>query len=220
MPLMSFLAPRLAVFRLALAAGLSLGLALCGPARAEKADRFKPLNVEADQPGRIDLLNQYVVFNGNVVVTKGTMVIRAARIEVRESPDGYHSAVAIGSAGRPATFRQKRDGVDEYIEGEAERLEYDGKTDTIRFVTNASVRRLRGSAVADEISGNLVTYDSISEVFGVSGGAAATPTNPSGRVRLVLTPREGTQAAIEAAAAAASGASAPLQTIPSLGDRK
>lgn len=220
MPLMPFLAPRLAVFRLALAAGLSLGLALCGPARAEKADRFKPLNVEADQPGRIDLLNQYVVFNGNVVVTKGTMVIRAARIEVRESPDGYHSAVAIGSAGRPATFRQKRDGVDEYIEGEAERLEYDGKTDTIRFVTNASVRRLRGSAVADEISGNLVTYDSISEVFGVSGGAAATPTNPSGRVRLVLTPREGTQAAIEAAAAAASGASAPLQTIPSLGDRK
>ena len=201
---------------------LALLVALCagaGLARAEKADRFKPLNVEADQPGRIDLLNQYVVFNGNVVVTKGTMVIRAARIEVRETPDGYHSAVALGAANKPATFRQKRDGVDEFIEGEAERLEYDGKSDTIRFVTNASVRRLRGAGVADEISGNLVSYDSITEVFSVSGGAAATPANPGGRVRAVLTPREGSAAAAEAAAAA-SQPIAPLKSSPALGDRK
>ena len=187
------------------------------PAFAEKADRFKPLNVEADQPGRIDLLNQHVVFNGNVVVTKGTMTIRAGRIEVRETPDGYHSAVAIGSANKPATFRQKRDGVDVWIEGEAERLEYDGKTYTIRFVNNASVRRLRGSTVADEIAGNVVSYDSIAEVFSVSGGAAATPANPGGRVRAVLTPREGSAAAAEAAAAAASEPAPPLKLSPALG---
>ena len=202
-------------------AALALAAALAAaPAFAEKADRFKPLNVEADQPGRIDLLNQHVVFNGNVVVTKGTMTIRAGRIEVRETPDGYHSAVAIGAANKPATFRQKRDGVDEWIEGEAERLEYDGKTDTIRFVTNAAVRRLRGSTVADEIAGNVVSYDSIAEVFNVIGGAAATPTNPGGRVRAVLTPREGTAAAAEAAAAAASQPAPPLKLSPSLGSGK
>jgi lipopolysaccharide export system protein LptA len=207
------------------AAGLALLLVLLvftSAVHAEKADRFKPLNVEADQPGKIDLQNQFIVFNGNVVVTKGTMVIRAARIEVRESPDGYHNAVAVGSAGKPAVFRQKRDGVDEFIEGEAERLEYDGKADTIRFVTNASVRRLRGTAVADEISGNLVSYDSITEVFSVSGGAAGTPTNPGGRVRAVLTPREGSAAAAEAAqsASAASSPNPPLRLAPALGDKK
>jgi len=194
-----------------------------GPAFAEKADRFKPLNVEADQPGRIDLLKQQVVFNGNVVVTKGTMTIRAGRIEVHETPDGYHSAVAIGAANKPATFRQKRDGVDEWIEGEAERLEYDGKTDTVRFVTNATVRRLRGSTVADEIAGNVVAYDSIAEVFSVTGGAAATPANPGGRVRAVLTPREGTAAAAEAASAAsAAGAqpAVPLKPASALGSGK
>jgi lipopolysaccharide export system protein LptA len=185
-----------------------------GAAHAEKADRLKPLNVEADLPGKIDLINQFVVFNGNVVVTKGTMVIRAARIEVRETPDGYHTAVAFGSAGHPATFRQKRDGVDEYIEGEAERLEYDGKSDTVRFVNRASVRRLRGATVADEITGNLVTYDSISEVFSVSGGAPATASNPGGRVRAVLTPREGTPAA-----AAASGAAPALRSSSALGEK-
>ena len=201
-------------------AGLSAVAA--SPVQAEKADRFKPLNVEADLPGKIDLLNQYVVFNGNVVVTKGTMTIRASRIEVRESPDGYHTAVAFGSPSQHATFRQKRDAPDEYIAGDAERLEYDGKSDVIRFVNNASVRRLRGSETADEISGNLVTYDSGTEVFNVTGGAPATASNPGGRVRAVLTPKEGSAAAAEAARAANAAASAPpqLRTAPSLGDKR
>src|SRR5436190_3513421 len=199
------------------------GLAVIGsPVHAEKADRFKPLNVEADLPGKIDLLNQYVVFNGNVVVTKGTMTIRANRIEVRESPDGYHTAIAFGSPSQHATFRQKRDAPDEYIAGDAERLEYDGKSDVIRFVNNASVRRLRGSETSDEISGNLVTYDSGTEVFNVTGGAPATASNPGGRVRAVLTPKEGSAAAAEAARAATAAASAPpqLRTAPSLGDKR
>jgi lipopolysaccharide export system protein LptA len=188
---------------------------------AEKADRFKPLNVEADLPGKIDLLRQFVVFNGNVVVTKGTMTIRADRIEVRELPDGYHTAVAFGSPGKHATFRQKRDVPDEYIAGDAERLEYDGKSDVIRFVNNASVRRLRGSETNDEISGNLVTYDSTTEVFSVTGGAAPTATNPGGRVRVTLKPKEGTEAA-EAARSASAAASAPpqLRTAPGLGAQR
>jgi lipopolysaccharide export system protein LptA len=193
------LAPRAWLALLAVSAGLATA-----PAGAERADRKQPLKVEADQPGRIDLLNQFVVFNGNVVVTKGTMVIRAARIEVRETPEGYHSAVATGAPGKLATFRQKRDGVDETIEGEAERLEYDGKADVIKFINKASVKRLRGTAVADEIAGNLVTYDSLAEVFNVSGGAAPTASSPGGRVRVVMTPREGSPAATEAAAPAAS----------------
>jgi lipopolysaccharide export system protein LptA len=211
-------------FRPRPAAAVALAAVLAGamPAsRAEKADRFKPLNVEADLPGKIDLLRQFVVFNGNVVVTKGTMVIRAARIEVRELPDGYHTAVAFGTPTQHATFRQKRDVPDEYIAGDAERLEYDGKSEVIRFVNNASVRRLRGAETADEISGNLVTYDSTTEVFSVTGGATPTATNPSGRVRAVLTPKEGSAAAAEAARAASGPASAPqLRTAPSLGEPK
>jgi lipopolysaccharide export system protein LptA len=199
-----------------------LAVVAASSVQAEKADRFKPLNVEADLPGKIDLLNQYVVFNGNVVVTKGTMTIRASRIEVRESPDGYHTAVAFGSPSQHATFRQKRDAPDEYIAGEAERLEYDGKSDVIRFVNNASVRRLRGSETSDEISGNLVTYDSGTEVFNVTGGAPATASNPGGRVRAVLTPKEGSAAAAEAARDASAAASAlpQLRTAPSLGGDK
>src|ERR1700752_2201655 len=100
--------------RLPTAALLAL-VVLAAPAGAEKADRAKPLNVAADRQGTVDLLKQVIVFSGNVIITKGTIIIKADKVEVRETPDGYRSAVAIGSAGKPATFRQKRDGVDEYI---------------------------------------------------------------------------------------------------------
>jgi len=171
---------------------LLLSTAALAPAQAEKADRNKPLTIEADQPGTVDLLKQVLVFNGNVVVTQGTMAIRAGRVEVRERPDGHRSATALGGGGKPAVFKQKRDGVDETIEGSAERIEYDSRGDVVRFSGAAQVRRLRGATPADEITGSVITYDNGNETFSVQGadaaaGAASTPG--SGRVRVVITPR-------------------------------
>ena len=170
---------------------------------AEKADRSKQMVIEANQPGTLDMARQVVVFAGSVVVTQGTMAIRAERVEVRERPDGNRSATAIGQPGKPATFRQKRDGVDEYVEGSADRIEYDSRGDVVRFVGAAQVRRLRGTTTADEISGSVITYDNGNETFNVQGAAPAVTAGASaptaGRVRVVLTPRA------EGPASAASG---------------
>ena len=183
-----------------------IALLLCAAAltsaQAEKADRSKPLTIEADQPGSVDLLKQLVIFNGNVVVTQGTLAIRAERVEVRERPDGHRSATALGSAAKPATFKQKRDGVDETIEGSAERIEYDSRGDVVRFSGNAQVRRLRGATPADEISGSVITYDNGNETFSVQGAAAApgaASTAGSGRVRVVITPKPESPASAPAA---------------------
>lgn len=179
-------------------------------APAEKADRDKPLNVEADS-GRYDDLKQVGSFSGNVVVTKGTMTMRAAKIEVRQAPDGYQYGVATALPGDLATFSQKRDGVDETIRGEAERIEYDGKADTVRLINRAVIRRYRGATLADETAGSLITYDNTSEVFSVTGGpSAATPANPAGRVRATLGPRE-------PASAPAAQPGTSLRATPSLG---
>lgn len=151
--------------------------------RAERADRSLPLTIEADKQSTVDLARQVVVFNGKVVITQGTMRITAERVEVRETPEGWRSAVATGQPGQPATFRQKRDGLDEFIDGRAERIEYDSRADTVRLRGNAMLRRLRGSTPADEVSGDLITYDNVNEVFNVGGDGG-------GRVRAVLTPRE------------------------------
>jgi lipopolysaccharide export system protein LptA len=193
-----------------LAAVLALGGSL-GPAHAEKADRGKPLVVEADRPGTLDLQSQVMVFSGNVAIVQGTMMIRAERVELREAPDGYRTATAIGSPGKPASYRQKRDGVDETVEGVADRIEYDSRAETLRFVGNGAVRRLRGTTVADEITGALILWDAASEVFSVQGGATS-PANPSGRVRAVISPR------MAAASAPAAAPSAPLQPSRTLGE--
>jgi lipopolysaccharide export system protein LptA len=92
----------------------------------------------------------------------------------------------------------------------AERIEFDGRSDTLRLIGNAAVRRLRAGTVADEITGALITWDNTNELFRVTGGTP-TPANPSGRVRAVFAPRE------EAAAsgAPASAASSALTLKPS-----
>ena len=192
-----------------------LAFAICPAVHAEKADRTKPLNIEADN-GRYDDVKQMGTFTGNVVVTKGTMSMRAAKIEVRQTPDGAQFGVATADAGKRALFRQKREGLDEYIEGEAERIEYDGKADVVRFVDRAVIRRFRGATLADETAGSVIVYDNAAEVFNVVGGAsAATPTNPGGRVRAVLTPRE-----VPGSAEAASQPGVNLRPSTTLGDKR
>ena len=164
-----------------------LGTAVA-PAQAEKADRNKPMVLEADRSGSLDLQRQVFVYDGNAVITQGTMVMRADRIEVRQTPDGFFSGQAIGSPGKPASWRQRRDGLDEFVEGTADRIDFDGRADTLRFVGNGAVRRLRGGVVADEITGGTIIWDNQAEVFRVEGGAS-TAVNPGGRVRAVLAPR-------------------------------
>lgn len=164
---------------------LLAGLLCMGAAQAERADRNQPMNAEADAL-RYDDANQTSVFSGNVVITKGSIVIRGARVEVRQDALGNQWGTITGT---PAFFRQKRDLVDEYIEGEALRIEYDSKADTVRFVGSAVLRRYKGAQVNDEASGSLISYNNSNDMFTVDGGSAnRTPGNPSGRVRAMLTP--------------------------------
>ena len=181
------------------------------PARAEKADRNKPMNAEADAL-RYDDVNQTSVFTGNVVITKGTILIRGAKVDVRQDPEGYQYGVVTAPPGKLAYYKQKREGLDEFIEGEADVIEYDGKADKVKFIKRAELRRLRGASVADEMTGSLITYDNTSDVFTVDGGPGSPTPAPglaAGRIRAVLAPR------ISASAAPAS-AQAPVQLRPSV----
>src|SRR6478609_6765344 len=200
---------------LALLAGLAgLGTA---PARAEKADRMKPLNIVAERQGSVDLVNQRTEFIGDVVLTKGTMLLRAAKVDVRETSDGYFQAYANGQAGQQVSFRQASDAPGESIEGAADQLEYDTRADTVRFLGNAVVRHMRGSLVANEVNGAVIVYDNRSEIFTLEGGPASP--YPSGKVRVMMMPRT-TGAAPAASAPAPAASSVPLQPSTILQPRK
>src|SRR3569832_1078825 len=136
-----------------LAAVCGVGLGGAPLAHAERADRDKPLNIEADNM-TYDDLKQVNIFTGHVVATKGTIVIKADRVEVTQDPQGYQYATGTSSGGNLSYFRQKREGLDEYIEGTAIRIDYDGKQDLTTLTTNATVKRLQGlSTVIDQVHG-------------------------------------------------------------------
>ncbi|MDR5778358.1 lipopolysaccharide transport periplasmic protein LptA [Caballeronia sp. LZ065] len=183
--------PRLpgAVLCAALAGFIALTAA---PAHAEKADQDKPLNIEADNMSYDDL-NQKNIFTGHVVATKGTIVIKADRVDVTQDPQGYQYATGTSTGNNLSYFRQKRDGVNEYIDGNAVRIDYDGKNDFTKLTTRATVRRLQGlTNVQDEVHGSVITYDGQKDFYTASAGKdVAGPGNPSGRVRAMLAPRSG-----------------------------
>jgi lipopolysaccharide export system protein LptA len=191
------------------------GAAVLSPAAAlaEKADRDKPMVIEADGSATVDALHRVIVYAGNAVIAQGSLQLRAERIEMREAPDGYRVASASGAPGRPVTWQQRRDAAGETVEGTAERIEYDGRSNTLRLLGEGILRMRRNGTITYEVSGGEITWDNTNEVFKVQAGAVS-PVNPSGRVRAVLAPPG-------AAASAASGTpTAPLTPSRALGDKR
>ncbi|MBH1962794.1 MAG: lipopolysaccharide transport periplasmic protein LptA [Comamonadaceae bacterium] len=170
---------------------LSLLVAVLTPAWAELADREKPMNIESDAL-RYEDQRQLSTFTGRVVATKGTIVMRGARLEVRQDAAGNQFGVMYAEPGKRAFFRQKREALDEFIEGEGEVIEYDSKADTVRFLRRAEMRRLAGATLQDQVTGPVIVYNNTTEVYTVdaaprtAAGAAATPGE---RVRATLAPR-------------------------------
>jgi lipopolysaccharide export system protein LptA len=197
-------ASRIAASRLALliAACLALGAV---PAAAEKADRDKPINVEADRVN-VDDAKQIATFEGRVVLTQGTLVIRGDRMEVRQDAQGFKTGIAWGNL---AYFRQKREGYDEYIEGWAERIEYDSRADKVQMFNRASMRR-----GADEVRGNYISYDATTEFFQVTTSGA--PAGGDNRVRAVIQPKPKVQPPPAPAVGLkpAEGIAAPREALP------
>lgn len=173
-----------AVRRLGLVVVITLvtGLGSALPALAERADRDKPVNLEAD---RVDLddAKKEAVFVGSVTLTQGTLTIKADKIIVKQDAQGFQYGIAYGN---PAHFRQKRESFDEYIEGYADRVEYDGKADKVQMFTNARIER-----GGDEVRGDYIAYNAITEVYQVIGGgkSASTSGSPPGKVHVVIKPK-------------------------------
>ena len=155
--------------------------ALAITAWAESADRDKPIELEADSLSVNDA-KKTSTYTGNVILTQGTLIIRATKLIVREDKDGFQHST---STGNPTTFKQKREGKNEYMEGSAQRIEYDGRMDKVQLYTKAWVKRGQ-----DIVYGDYISYDAIAEYAEVIGGAKTeTGSTGSGRVKATIQPK-------------------------------
>jgi lipopolysaccharide export system protein LptA len=145
---------------------------LAGSANAEKADHDKPTNIVYDHANWDDL-KQIYIFTGNVILTKGTILVRCDNLNVRQDPEGYDFAIAtMDSTARQVFFRQKREGyADQYIEGVGDRIEYDEKKDEVTIFTRAVVKRLEAEVPQDEMRGDTIEYNSLTEKYHIESGS-------------------------------------------------
>jgi lipopolysaccharide export system protein LptA len=155
-------------------------LCLVVPVRAEKSDRDKPTQVEANKMSADDA-RRLNIFEGDVVVTKGTIRLTADKLVVRQDAEGFQLATATG---RPAKFRQRQDakpGEKEgiWIEGEALRIELDDKNQKIELFDKARVNR-----GGDEVAGDYIFVDQRSDFYQVGPGKGGS--EKPGRVKAII----------------------------------
>jgi lipopolysaccharide export system protein LptA len=127
------------------------------------------------------------VFEGSVVLTQGTLVLRTDKLVVTQDADGFQKGVATGGAQGLARFRQKREGKDEYVDGEGERIEHEAREERTQFFVRAWVR-----SGQDEVRGQYISYDALSEKYLVTNGAGDTKSATGvaqARVRAIIQPK-------------------------------
>jgi len=189
------------------------------PAHAEKADRDKPVNFSSDDAGGVNYETRTGSLKGNVVITQGTMTVRADRIDFKQNPDNSLSATVYGN---PLSFRQKKDGTDEFYEAYAQKAVYDGQKELLELFDRALLKQ--GN---DEIRSNYISYNTSTGAFKAEGrpDQPGPATGPGARVRGTFQPRSdalpgpakgtpGAAATPPAKAAAPAKAQAPLKLTP------
>ncbi|HEY0064867.1 MAG TPA: lipopolysaccharide transport periplasmic protein LptA [Telluria sp.] len=180
-------------------------------AQAEKADAGKQAVIEYDTL-HVDDVTQITTLTGNVIVTKGTLVLKSDKAVIKQSPEDDMQVTLTTNGARPATFRQKRDGGPNlWVEGEAQRIEYDERTAVVKLFTNARIRQLEAERLTDEIQSEFITYDSIREVFAARNDANGTTKPGATRGKMIIAPRKPKPAP---AAAPGTAPAAPVTPAP------
>ncbi|MDR2508098.1 MAG: lipopolysaccharide transport periplasmic protein LptA [Candidatus Accumulibacter sp.] len=163
---------------------------LACPAHAEKADRDKPISIEANRMS-LDDINKVQIYEGNVVLTQGTTQLRTDRLVVTQDADGFQKGVATGGKDGLAHYKEKLEGKDACMEGKGERIEYNARNDQAEFFVRAWVKN-----ASDEVRGYYILYNALTEKFTATNAPkgetarAAPPGAHPPRVRAIIMPKK------------------------------
>ena len=147
-------------------------LACASAVLAKSSDRNQAMTIDSgSQSGNMEG-NGKTVLGGGVVVTQGTLEIRSAAAEIYMADGEVSRSVFTGK--QVKMKQQMDDGT--WMDAQADRVEYDMKTETITFIGNYTVKSDRGSN-----SGQRMVYNTKSGNM-QSGGDGT-------RVRTVIQPK-------------------------------
>lgn len=157
-------------------------------AHAERADSLKQAKVDAISIDSDQVTGKHIA-TGDVVITRGTLTIKADKAVVTETPEGYMAVTLTAEPGKLATFRQKRDGgPDLWVEGQAARIEYDERSEIVKLFNNATIKQLENGRLTNEMDGQFISYDNRTEMGAIRNDASGQPKPGGARSTVIIQP--------------------------------
>lgn len=139
---------------------------------ALSSDKDQPVNIEADSVD-IDEAQETAIYRGNVILTQGSINLKANRVVVHNFQSDNARIVATG---KPVSFSQKQDKNEGTIKGKANKTEYGINSARLVLTGNASLVKGKNTFKNDRI-----IYDREKAV--VKAGASAQGNQ---RVRITI----------------------------------
>ena len=149
-------------------------------ALALKDDNKQPINIQSDNQA-LDMESNTVTLTDNVVITQGSILIKASKVVIKRPPEGSGKKDTVDASGSPVTFHQMLDD-GKPVDGRANQVHYDLNQEFLTLKGNAELRQLDS-----KINGSVITYDVKKQQLKANGGKG-------GRVQTVLIPNQLNQA--------------------------
>lgn len=148
-------------------------------AAPRNSDRDQPINLSAER-AEIDNVKGVSVYQGNVVLTQGTLKITGNVMHVYYTP-GSRELNRIVVQGDPATYQELLEGESEYVHAKAPRMEY-------YAAGPRRVRLLQGATLwqgRNTFHGNQVVYNIEADQVEASSGKSSTQ-----RIQITIYPNQ------------------------------
>ncbi|HHF6026787.1 TPA: lipopolysaccharide transport periplasmic protein LptA [Haemophilus influenzae] len=147
---------------------------------ALKDDVNQPINIVSDNQS-LDMEKSVVTFTDNVVVTQGSIVIKANKVIITRPAEKSGKKETVEAFGTPVTFHQQLDN-GKPVDGKANKVHYDLGKEFLTLTNNAELKQLDS-----KINGSVITYDVKKQQLKANG-------NGKSRVTTVLIPSQLQQA--------------------------
>lgn len=141
-----------------------------------------------------DDIKRESVFVGNVIMTRGLLVLHSDRLTMREDDQGFQYGTATVTTTDRVRIRQEKPEKFELIKAEGLRAEYNSKTDELIMIGQAIITRYICGKPFDSVRGDRVVYHQDTETYEAFGGTQSAAENK--RVRSIMRPRAKADAAL------------------------
>jgi lipopolysaccharide export system protein LptA len=140
------------------------------------SDSSQPIHISADS-AHMDENTGTTTYNGNVLMTQGTLEIRAAKVDLYRTNDDISHIIATGNL---ANFRQQPAADKPITDAFGQKLEYRIADKTVTITGQARVEQAR-----DTFSGERIVYQMDKAIVNAYSGTGASGE----RVQMVIQPK-------------------------------